>query len=115
VAKIGGLNHFLLPHPSEKAEASPRYAQAAISRLVDLMLKRGARARRLRAHVIGGACVLSAFHDGENHLGLRNVAAAAALLAARRIPILSSDVGGDRGRKLVFIPCDGTHRVEQFG
>jgi chemotaxis protein CheD len=115
MARIGGLNHFLLPHPTDNMAASPRYAEAAISCLVDLMLEAGARTEQLRALVVGGARVLSAFPDDRNHLGLRNAAAATSLLAARRIPIVTSDVGGNRGRKLVFVPRDGTHIVQRLG
>jgi chemotaxis receptor (MCP) glutamine deamidase CheD len=79
------------------------------------MVTRGARAARLRARVVGGARVLSAFPDDPNHLGLRNAAAASDLLAAWRIPIVSSNIGGGRGRKLVFIPCDGRHTVQLLG
>lgn len=113
-AGLGGLNHFLLPHSTNDGESSPRYARPAIERLVDLMLKEGARASRLQASVIGGARVLLAFPDGD-HLGLRNAAAATAVLASLRIPVRSSDVGGDRGRKLVFTPRDGTHQVHYLG
>ena len=115
VAGIGGLNHFLLPHPPENAEWSPRYARPALEHLMDRMLKEGARTARVQARVVGGARVLSAFPDDPNHLGLRNAAAATALLAQWRTPIVSSDIGGDRGRKLVFIPCDGTHKVQLLG
>ena len=115
VAGIGGLNHFLLPNSSTEAESSPRYARPAVEMLINMMLTEGARASRLQARVIGGARVLSAFPDDQNHLGLRNAAAANALLAAHRIPVVASDIGGDRGRKLVFVPCDGAHNVVLLG
>lgn len=114
VSGIGGLNHFLLPHSTTESETSPRYARPAVERLVDLMLKEGARASRLQASIIGGARVLSAFPDGD-HLGLRNAAAANLLLASLRIPVIGTDVGGSRGRKLVFIPRDGSHHVYLLG
>ena len=112
VAGIGGLNHFLLPSSANEPESSPRYARPALECLVELMLAEGARASRLQARVVGGARVLSAFADDENHLGLRNAAAATALLAVRRIPVIASDIGGDRGRKLLFVPREGTHQVQ---
>jgi chemotaxis protein CheD len=115
IAGIGGLNHFLLPHSPIERESSPRYAGAAVEWLVELMLTEGARASRLQARVIGGARVLSAFADDPHHLGLRNADAAHALLAARRIPVVSSDIGGDRGRKLLFVPRDGSHHVQLLG
>jgi chemotaxis protein CheD len=115
IAGIGGLNHFLLPTASHEAESSPRYARPAVELLMDLMLREGARASRLQARVVGGARVLAAFPDTHDHLGLRNAAAATALLAEWRTPIIASDIGGDRGRKLVFVPCDGTHQVQLLG
>jgi chemotaxis protein CheD len=114
-AGIGGMNHFLLPSSANDAGWSPRYAQPALSSLMDLMLKAGARAARLEALVVGGARVLSAFPDDKDHLGLRNAATATALLSAWRIPIVATDIGGDRGRKLVFVPRDGTHQVQLLG
>jgi len=115
VAGVGGLNHFLLPAASHEAESSPRYARPAIERLIHLMLREGARPSRLEARIIGGARVLAAFPDAHDHLGLRNAAAAAKLLASHRIPVVASDIGGDRGRKLLFIPRDGTHQVQLLG
>jgi chemotaxis protein CheD len=116
VAGVGGLNHFLLPNSSSyEAETSPRYARAAVEWLVEDMIKAGARSSRLQASVVGGARVLSAFPDDDNHLGLRNALAARELLAARRIPVLWSDVGGDRGRKLRFVPRSGSHEVHLLG
>jgi chemotaxis protein CheD len=115
VAGVGGLNHFLLPHGTHEAESSPRYARPAVERLIDLMLREGARASRLQARVVGGARVLASFPDTHAHLGLRTAEAANALLAMHRIPVMSSDVGGDRGRKLVFVPRDGTHEIHLLG
>ena len=112
---VGGLNHFLLPHSTHDRESSSRYAKPAVEHLIDLMWSEGARLSRVHARVFGGARVLSAFPDDAQHLGLRNADAATKLLAAHRIPILSTDVGGDRGRKLVFVPRDGTHQVHLLG
>lgn len=114
-ARVGGLNHFLLPSAPHDAETSTRYAKPAIEALIERMLAEGARASRLQARVIGGARVLAAFGDDSCHLGLRNVAAANELLARHRIRVLATHVGGDRGRKLCFVPRDGAHFVELLG
>jgi len=114
-ARVGGLNHFLLPHPVEDAEPSPRYALPAIEELIRQVVAHGARHERLVAHVVGGATVLAAFASDSNHLGKRNVAAAYEILARRGIGVSSSDVGGIRGRKLVFSPYDGTHTIHLIG
>jgi chemotaxis protein CheD len=114
VAKVGGMNHFLLPTAGADGESTSRYAPEAMSALIRGMLAHGARPGRLVATVIGGASVLAAF-AGANHLGQRNVAAALEILAARRIPVVASDVGGTRGRKVVFQPRDGTQTIQLIG
>jgi chemotaxis protein CheD len=115
LTRVGGLNHFLLPFPGDDAEPSPRYAPTAIEALVHRMVLEGARPHRLIAHVVGGAAVLAAFGANENHLGRRNVDAAYELLAERGIRVTSHDVGGTRGRKVVFEPRTGRLTVTQIG
>lgn len=113
--RIGGLNHFLLPGPAEGVEPSARYASRALEELLARMLRAGARRQRLVARLVGGASVLDAFRGAEDHLGLRNAAAARVLLAAHGIPIVDADVGGTRGRRLVFVPADGACTVTLLG
>ena len=113
--EVGGLNHFLLPVPTDEAEPTPRYAGVAMETLLQRMLAEGARQKRLTAQVFGGASVLRAFSADVNHLGRRNVAAALELLSAHRIPVTHSDVGGTRGRKIVFNPRDGSVTVHLLG
>ncbi|HMC55201.1 MAG TPA: chemotaxis protein CheD [Gemmatimonadaceae bacterium] len=115
VTRVGGLNHYLLPFPGEDAEPSPRYATTAIDALLHRMMLDGARPHRLVAHVVGGAAVLAAFGADENHLGKRNVQAAYDLLQERAIHVTSSDVGGTRGRKVLFEPRTGRLTVTPIG
>ena len=98
-AQVGGLNHFLLPSGSP---ASPRFGDSAVALLIGRLLELGAHRGRLSAKVFGGACVLEAFRADEWSLGTRNVEMAREQLAAASIPVVGEDVGGDRGRKLVF-------------
>jgi len=98
-AQVGGVNHFLLP---SGLPASPRFGDSAVALLIGRLLELGAQRGRLAAKVFGGACVLEAFRAGEWSLGARNVEIAREELAAAGIPVVGEDVGGDRGRKLVF-------------
>jgi chemotaxis protein CheD len=115
VAGVGGLNHFVLPECPDGGEHSSRYARGAIAQLLQRLIAQGTRERRIVARLVGGASVLAAFGEGEEHLGLRNVRMAEAILAERRIPVISSDVGGTRGRRLLFHPRDGAHEVTLLG
>jgi chemotaxis protein CheD len=97
-ARVGGMNHYLLPSGSP---ASGRFGESAIDLLLQRLTQLGADRRRLKAKVFGGACVLEAFRDAPS-LGARNVEVAQARLAAEGIPVTGIDVGGERGRKVVF-------------
>ena len=98
-AQVGGVNHFLLPNG---APASPRFGDSAVPMLIERVLALGAHRGRLAAKVFGGACVLDAFRGDAAALGARNVQVAHATLRAAQIPVVGRDVGGDRGRRLMF-------------
>lgn len=110
---VGGTNHYLLPHHADERSGSSRFGNVAMRRLLDHVLALGARRHELEAKLFGGACVLEAFRANERqHLGAQNVAAARTLLHAQSIPVRAEDVGGRRGRKLVFRVDDGTALVK---
>jgi chemotaxis protein CheD len=101
VACIGGLNHFLLPRaPAEST--SLRFGDVAVPRLIEAMAECGAVQRRLQAKVIGGACVLHAYRDHPSHVGRQNVLAAVRALFEASIPVVMTDVEGNRGRRVVL-------------
>lgn len=110
-AGIGGVNHFLLPHFAGPGSSSPRFGSVAMAQLVEELLRLGARAQRLRGKVFGGGCVVEALRRQSHSLGTQNVEVALRFLRKLAIPVVSEDVGGDRGRKLVFRTTDGTSEV----
>lgn len=109
---VGGANHYLLPYHAGQDQSSPRFGNVALQSLLARVLALGAARRDLEAKLFGGACVLEAFRTGDNHLGAKNVEAARALLRAESIPVRAEDVGGSRGRKLVFHADDGSALVK---
>jgi chemotaxis protein CheD len=110
--KVGGMNHFLLPLHVER-EHSPRFGTVAIPQLVDAVVRAGASRRGLVAKVFGGASVIGALATGRR-LGEENARLAMRLLEEARIPVLDHDVGGSRGRKVVFFVDEGTAWVRQL-
>jgi chemotaxis protein CheD len=109
---IGGINHYLLPAGLKTASTGLRYGNVAIEHLLEKLSRAGARHSNLRAKVFGGACVLDAMRGKANHLGDKNAEIAEKMLAEAGIPVVASDVGGGRGRKLIFHPHDGTALVK---
>lgn len=112
VTRVGGMNHFLLPLHVDR-EHSPRFGTVAVPALVDAVLKAGASRATLVAKVFGGASVIAAMSRGRR-LGEENALLALRLLEEARIPVLDQDVGGSRGRKLVFFVDEGTAWVRQL-
>lgn len=106
-AGVGGMNHFLLPHPVNR-ERSARFGNVAMEELVAAVTRRGAARGRLRAKVFGGAAVLGTRQDGRRTLGDENVRVALGALLDLGVTVLDGDVGGTQGRKLVFHTDDGT-------
>lgn len=113
VARVGGMNHYLLPLHVDR-EHSPRFGTVAIPALVEAMVKAGAARAKIVAKVFGGASVIAAAGARGRRLGEENALLAMRLLEEAHIPVLDHDVGGSRGRKLVFFADDGTAWVRQL-
>ena len=108
---VGGANHFMLPGSSPTP--SPRYSTNAFDLLLAQLLALGARRNRIEAKLFGGASMLKLGTEATRDLGTRNIEAARRKLEEERIPVVSEDVGGNRGRKLVFSTGDGTVLLRQ--
>jgi len=103
-ARIGGMNHFLLPDArSDRVSIASRYGAAAMEGLINrLMAVIGGR-EGLRAKVFGGANVTAARND----IGVRNVEFVTDYLATEGIPTVGWDVGGEMPRAVRFHPVTG--------
>ena len=101
VARVGGMNHFLLP-----GSDSPEHGVHAMELLVNDMLKRGARRDRLEAKLFGGARMLSGLTD----VGTLNADFAERFTRRERITVTGGSLRGDRGRRIQFWPVDGRAR-----
>lgn len=114
VQRFGGANHFMLPEGPEDSENGNRYANVANPALLQRMLELGADRQTLHARIFGGSLPGVTFGSGGECLGDRNVQAVTHFLKANSIRLLQSEVGGTRGRKLVFHTDDGAAWSEQL-
>jgi chemotaxis protein CheD len=113
-ARMGGINHFLLPAWNGEGEASARFGDVAIRELITRIAAVGCDQRHLQAKIFGGACVLDAFQHRRTHLGAQNSDFAKRILRQEGIPLVGEDIGGRKGRKLIFHTHDGTVWVKQL-
>lgn len=110
--RMGGMIHYAhaqAPLAREEAEDF-RYGADAIPALVaEMAAITGARPESFTAKLVGGATqgggTLRSFGTGEGNVGV-----ARELLNHYRIRIVSEDVGGDFGRRVLF--HTGSHRVQ---
>ena len=100
-SKISGLCHYLLDKPLHGEGQGPRYGAVAIPELLKMMVKAGANRLGIEAKLYGGGNVLDGVTIGKN-IGASNVLLARSLLNEYKIPILDENVGGTRGRKIIF-------------
>lgn len=105
--RLGGINHYLLPLWNGEGLPTPRYGNVAIPRLIEKLVALGADPKKLQAKVFGGAA-LWRNAEGLTSIGERNFELAQDLLREARIPIVNTDVGGNRGRKIIFNTAEGS-------
>lgn len=109
--RIGAVFHALLPEKCEYSksvnDANCRFVDSGITHFLRALTRAGAHRSSLVCKVFGGAHAMFAEEFG---VGRRNVQVAYESLERERLRIAASDVGGDRGRKLVFM----THTGEVF-
>ncbi len=108
-AKIGGMNHFMLP---EGAGESGRYGSFAMELLINEMLKLGATRSSMEAKVFGGGQVISGMNS--MNVGERNTAFVLEYLKAERIQVVSKDVLDIYPRKVCFLPASGKAMVKRL-
>lgn len=107
VARIGGINHFMLPHDEagdwNGASLTMRYGNHAMEALINALLKAGADRRRLECKFFGGGNVLR----GGSNVGDRNAEFARTYAQTEGLRVTAADLGGDRGRRIIFDPVTG--------
>ncbi|MCX7822275.1 MAG: chemotaxis protein CheD [Syntrophobacterales bacterium] len=97
----GGMNYFLYPETGNPLEARSIYGNVATIALVKFFREDGSEIKDLEAQIIGGATPIDA---SEDHISIArgNVFIARKILRRYGIPIVAEDVGGTKGRKVVF-------------
>lgn len=115
IARIAGMNHFLLPGNAYEADfisESARYGVFAMEILINHMLKLGAQRHRLEAKIFGGANVLKGFKT--TSVGEKNSAFVQEYLEAEKIQVTATDLLGEFPRKLYLFPHTGEVKVRKL-
>lgn len=115
-ARIGGMNHFMLPRSvrgaEEVASLSARLGVYAMELLINQMVKLGAVRARLVAKVFGGGRVLQGLET--LNVGDQNGAFVLDFLREERIPVLAEDLYDVWPRKVYFFAGTGKVLVRKL-
>ena len=104
VARLGGMNHFLLP--GEAGDAGLRYGVQSMELLVNALLRKGARRERLEVKLFGGAHLF----DGLSDIGGQNSAFAERFVRDEGLQFVGGSLRGDRARRIQYWPISGRAR-----
>jgi chemotaxis protein CheD len=116
--KISGLAHIMLPYSTQIKNNSnkAKFADTGIVKLMDVMLKMGARRSSIISKIAGGAQMFS-FNDSSDimRIGVRNISATKEVLKQLSIPITAEDTGGNHGRTIELFSETGILLIKTIG
>lgn len=97
--RLGGMNHFRFPYIESREKTTALYGNIAVLTLIRMMTANGSNISNLEAQVFGGA-----FNSecSKRDIGHDNLNTARNILTGKKIKIISEDIGGELGRKIVF-------------
>lgn len=110
VAKVGGMNHFLLPGADPDARSNVKYGAHSMEQLINAMLRAGASRSRIEAHIFGGGNVVK----GLSRIGDSNRVFALDFIRSEGFTLKSNDSGGTSGRRVKFSPTTGQSAVRRL-
>jgi len=118
ITKIAGMAHIMLPSSKNIKNNSnkAKFADTAIEKLIEDMVKTGANKIRLTGKIAGGAQMFSFMNKNDiMKIGERNVQAVKEILRELKIPIKAEDTGGNYGRTIEFHSDNGCLIVKTIG
>ena len=107
----------MLPNSKQfKNNGKRKFPDTAIPLLVEDMVKLGARRSAIKAKIAGGAKMFSSVGTSfTNNIGERNVEQTCKVLSDMGIPLLAADVGGNKGRTIIFDTQEGIVWIRTLG
>lgn len=118
IEKVGGLLHIMLPDSAQFSNVTKpaKFADLGIPLMVKEIQQRGGKIGRLQVKIAGGAQMFSGLNNKfVLNIGQRNTEMTKTILNSLGIRILSEEVGGNRGRTMIFDTENGTVTIRAIG
>ena len=118
--RCGAICHAILPEEKDPGDAC-RYVDSSIMKMLRAFSRNGIDYSRIEVKLFGGSDVLPVVEAGKQRatVGQQNIEAAMRVIERERLNLAASDLGGVRGRKILFRTHTGEillkrlHRVER--
>ncbi len=118
MAKVGGMNHFMLPSnagygggwKTGEVSAATRYGNFAMEHMINEILKQGGQRKNMEVKIFGGGRILTQMTD----IGKRNIVFVKDYLRTEGLSLVAHDVGDIYPRKVVYHPLSGRVRVKKL-
>lgn len=111
----GGINHFMLPKGADlNNPLSTRYGVHAMELLINSLVKIGGRRSRFEVKVFGGGHVLKMLNSDGSVPNL-NINFINKFLVTEKINVVTSDLGGNAPRRVLFFPHTGKVFLRRLG
>lgn len=118
INKVAGMAHVMLPDSTTIQNNSniAKFADTAIVKLINDMVRLGARKELIKAKIAGGAQMFAFNSTNDNmRIGDRNIEATIKWLTQLKIPIIAMDTGSNYGRTIELYSDTGKLIVKTIG
>ena len=104
--RLGAICHALLPKCRREQTCSQvetgKYVECAIGALLSELATRGVLNSEIEAKLFGGSDMFDSDEGGRYGVGRQNQEMALRLLGEAEVKVVTRDLGGPRGRKIIF-------------
>ena len=109
---IGGMNHFMLPSTnySEEVNASARYGNYAMEKLINEIIKNGGDRKNLEVKIFGGGQMFTSMTD----IGRKNIEFVKEYIVTEGLKLLAEDLADIYPRKVNCFPLTGKVKVKRL-
>ncbi len=118
-ARIGGMNHFMLPmgdetehYGREHLTSATRYGNFAMEILINEILKAGGMRSNLQVKIFGGGKVLASMNNID--IGKKNINFVRRYILQEGLHIIAEDVGDCFPRKILFFTSTGKVKLKRL-
>ena len=112
-SKIGALAHVMLADSKKFGNQTDleKFADVAVPRMMEQMIKMGAKKENIKAKIAGGAEMFPDLEDVDLQISAENVVSVKMVLSNEKIPLISTDTGGYFGRTVKLYTINGSVEV----